>query len=404
VKALPIAGAIVIAVLHGAHAEGLGVIAAGTQGASEVDRAALAGALVGAIGPRGRVVGDAVGAARAELAAGAVASATLARFRRVRDMVDEGWRAYLRVQIDFAQSRLAAARTEAEPLVALPGGAELYADAALRLGVVLQQRRIAEAPAVLALALALDPDRPITLAEFSPDVVEAVAAVRATPAAIQRVRVAANPVGAMISIDGKDLGRAPLDAEVTRGQHLVIARAPLHRAVVQGIVVDAPASLELVLDRDDDAAWLATGARPGLGEVEAQGLIEATIQLADLDEVVLAAVSERRGGPALIVQRCAGSPARCTAPAEVGFGDRAGLAAAAREAWASVRAGALQDPPSALGDLELRPPRTGCRLCRNPLVWGGVGAVVVGAVIAIVALSGSQPPPVVNVDGGTFGR
>jgi hypothetical protein len=402
VRCLTIAAAVVIASLHGAHAEGIGVIAAG---AGRDDRAAVAAALVEAIGARGRVIGDAIGEARAELAAGAVPIAALGRFRRVREMIDDGWRAYLRVQIDFAQSRLAAARSEAEALVALPGGVELYADAALRLGAVLQHRRIADAPAVLALAIALDPERPITLAEFSPDVVEAVDAVRAAPAAIQRVHVATAPAGAFVRIDGKELGRAPLDAQVTRGQHLVVARAPLHRATVQGVLVgDTPAVVDLALERDEDAVRLAGGAEPGLAEPAEQALVDAALRFADLDEVVVAAVSDRRGGPALIVQRCAGSPARCTAVVEVGFGDRAGLAAAAREAWQAIQGGALRHPPSVFGDIKSGAPPPGCRLCRSPLVWTGVGAVALGAVIAIVVTSGSRPPPVLTVDGHDFGR
>ena len=402
-KGLLIAGAIVIAAAPGVHAEGIGVIAGG---ASRDDRAAVEAAVVAAIGARGRVVGDAVGEARAQLAVGAVPVATLARFRHVREMIDDGWRAYLRVQIDFAQSRLAAARTEAEALAALPGGTELYADAALRLGTVLLNRRIADAPAVLALAIALDPERPITLAEFSPDVVEAVEAVRAAPAAIQRMYVATTPPGAIVSIDGKELGGAPLDAQVTRGQHLVVARAPLHRAAVQGVLVDGPAvvDLALALERDDDAAWLAGGAEPGIAEPAEQALVDAAMKLADLDEVIVAALSDRRGGPALVVQRCAGLPARCTAVVDVGFGDRAGLASAAREAVQATQAGMLRYPPSVIGDSKPRPPPQGCRLCRNPLVWTGVAAVVLGAVIAIVVTSGAKPPPVVTVDGHDFGR
>ena len=402
-KRLVIAGALALAGVHGARAEGVGVIAAG---AGRADRAAVAAAVVEAIGARGRVVGDAVGEARAQLAAGAVPSATLARFRHVREMIDEGWRAYLRVQIDFAQSRLAAARTEAEALAALPGGTELYADAALRLGAVLQNRRIADAPAVLALAIALDPERPITLAEFSPDVVEAVDAVRAAPAAIQRVHVTTTPAGAVVSIDGTELGRAPLDAQVTRGQHLVVARAPLHRAAVQGVLVDgaAGADLAVVLEPDDDAVRLAAGAEPGIAEPAEQVLVDAAMRFADLDEVIVAAVSDRRGGPTLVVQRCAGAPARCTAVVEVGFGDRAGLTSAAREAWQATQAGTLRYPPSVIGDSKQRPPPPGCRLCRSPLVWTGVGAVVLGAVIAIVVTSGAKPPPVVTVDGHDFGR
>jgi hypothetical protein len=362
----------------------------------------VATALVEAIGARGRVVGDAIGEARAQLAAGAVPSATLARFRRVREMIDDGWRAYLRVQIDFAQSRLAAARSEAEALVALPGGAELYADAALRLGAVLQVRRIADAPAVLALAIALDPERPITLAEFSPDVVDAVAAVRAAPAMIQRLHVATAPAGALVSVDGKELGRAPLDAQVTRGQHLVVARAPLFRAAVQGVVVDGSAAVDLALERDDDAVRLAGGAEPGIAAPAEQALVDTALQLADLDELVVAAVGDRRGGPTLTVQRCAGAPARCTAVVEIGYGDRAGLPAAAREAWQAAQGGTLRYPPGVIGAIKLPPPASGCQLCRSPLVWGGVGAVVLGAAIAIVVTSGSRPAPIVNVDGHQF--
>jgi hypothetical protein len=407
VKYLPIAGAIVMVAWHAAHAEGVGVIAA--AGAQD-DRAAVAAAVVEALGARGRVVGDAVGEARAQLAAGAVPAEALARVRHVREMIDDGWRAYLRVQIDFAQSRLAAARTEAEALVALPGGAELYADAALRLGAVLHYRRIADAASVLALALALDPERPITLAEFSPDVVEAVEAVRAAPAMLARVHVTTTPPGAIVSIDGKELGRAPLDAQVTRGQHLVIARAALHRAIVQGISVgDSVASggvtaIDLVLDRDEDAVQLDAVAAPGLSGPAEQELVDAAIRFADLDEVLVAAVSDRRGGPTLVIQRCAGAPARCTAVVEVGFGDRAGLAAAAREAVRATQAGVLRYPPSVIGDSQQRPPPPGCRLCRSPLVWTGVGAAVLGAVIAIVVTSGSKPPPIITVDGHDFGH
>jgi hypothetical protein len=46
----------------------------------------------------------------------------------------------------------------------------------------------------------------------------------------------------------------------------------------------------------------------------------------------------------------------------------------------------------------------GCRLCRNPLVWTGVGAVVLGAVIAIVVTSGAKPAPILTVDGHDFGH
>jgi len=400
--------AIVSATSPTASAQGIGVVVAGPRGGDE--RAALTAALTETLSreARGRVVGDALGEARAQLAAGAVPVATLARFRRVRETIDLGWRAYLRAQIDFAQSRLAAARTDAEALVALPGGAELYADAALRLGAVLLHRRIADAPAVLALAIALDPARPITLAEFSPDVVEAVDAVRAAPAALQRVHLATVPAGAMISIDGVALGPSPLDAQVTRGQHLVVARAPGFRAAVQGVLAEGgPAAVELALDRDDDAILLAAGGELGgnvLGGHGEQPLIEAALELADLDEVVIAAIGERHGGPAVILQRCAGAPARCTAVVEVGFLDRAGLPGAVREAWRVALRGALRGAPIVIRDSARAAPAPRCRLCRSPLVWTGVGAVVVGVVVAILAHAGGKSPPLVTVNGSDFGR
>jgi hypothetical protein len=173
------------------------------------------------------------------------------------------------------------------------------------------------------------------------------------------------------------------------------------------VVVDGPAAVELALDSDDTAVRVAGGAEPGLAGPAEQALVDAAVAFADVDEVLVVAMTDRRGGPALIAQRCSGAPARCTAAAEIGFGDRAGLAAAAREAWRTVQGGALSEPPRVLGgasgDIQ-RPPPSGCRWCRNPLVWVGAGAAVVTAVIVFAVTSGSRPPPIVTIDGGGFGR
>ncbi len=400
-----IACALIIAIPCTARADGAGVIAVVGHRAPPADRAAAAAAMALAMtGRAGRIVEDAVGEARAALAAGAVPIETMPRFRRVREQVDEGWRAYTRVAVEVAAQRLAAARTEAEALVALPGGAELYADAALRLGAVLGHLgRKPEAQAVLSLALALDPDRPITLSEFSPDVVEAVDAARAAPVALKQVRITTQPAGALIRIDGKDVGRAPLDVQVTRAQHLVIARSPLHHATVQGLAIDAT-SVEIELPRDEEAARIAAGAEQGLGDAAADELIAGTLRYADLDEVVLVAATIRRGGPTLLVQRCAGTPARCSAVVDVGYGDRSGLGAAARTAWDAARTGDLRYPPTVLGEHDGQLDDGRCKLCRSPWLWTGVGAVVItAAIVTIAVVSGSQPPPMVQVSGPDFG-
>lgn len=383
-----------------AHADGAGVIAV-----SSTERGPVATAMARAMAGRaGRIVEDAVAEARAAVAAGAVPTEVVQGFRRARTQITEGWRAYLRVAVEVAASRLATARTTAEPLVALPGGAELYADGALRLGAVLDHLgRKGEAQAVLQLALALDPDRPITLAEFSPDVVAAVDAARAAPIALKRVTITSEPPGAAIRIDGKDVGRAPLEVQVTRGQHLVIARAPTFRPHVQGLPIDATRA-ELVLERDAEAARLAGGAEPGLREAAAQELIAGVLRYADLDEVVLVADTIRRGGPTLLVQRCAGVPARCSAVVEVGYGERAGLASAARSAWDAARVGDLRYPPTVLGERDGRRDPGGCKVCRSPWLWTGVGAAVVAAtVITLVSVTTDRPPPTVGVDGSGFG-
>ena len=44
----------------------------------------------------------------------------------------------------------------------------------------------------------------------------------------RRLRIATTPPGAQLRVDGADVGRSPVEVEVTRGQHVVIARASQH--------------------------------------------------------------------------------------------------------------------------------------------------------------------------------
>lgn len=395
-----VACVIACAIAAPAHADGTGVIASQSP-----DRTAVAEALLTAIeGRAARLVGDAVGEARHARSEGAISAETLATFGRVRDQIDAGWREYLRVAVETAAVKLAAARADAEALVALPGGAELYADAALRLGAVLGHLgRDEEARAVLALALALDPDRPVSLAEFSPDVVDRIEAARGAAVTTSTLRVTTTPPGARVTVDGQ-----PASTTVTVGQHIIVATAPGHVPLVRSAAV-APAmttEVTLELETDEDSATLAAGATSGLADAPAQRLIDATLLYADLDEVIVATTTTRRGGPTLLVQRCAGIPARCSAVVDVGYADPSGLAAAAREAWAAVRTGELRYAPTVLADRDdgVRDDDR-CRVCRSPWLWGGVAAaVVVGAVVTVFAVSGSDPNPIVTVPGDAFRR
>ncbi len=399
---LSIPCAIAIAVPRVAAGDGAGVAAASV---SSTDRGAVAAALAAAMGEGAAV--DAVGRARAALEAGAVPVETLQRFKRVRELVDDGRTAYVHVELAFAQSRLAVARTEAESIVALPGGAALYADASLLLGIVLDRLGHAQdAQAAIALALALDPDRPVTLAEFPPDVVAAVDAVRAQVRPTRDVTIASEPAGAVASVDGKPVGKTPVHAELAVGQHVVIARAAGYKPRAQTVAVDERAdAVRLELERDDDWARLAAGATPGLADAAAQELVDSALRFGELDELVLALDTDRRGGEALLVQRCAGTPALCTAVVEIGY-TPGGLAEAARAAWQTVRAADLRYPPSVLADpraVGKAPPPHRCEWCRSPWVWGGAGAaVLVGTIAAIAISSASRPPPIVGVSPGSY--
>jgi hypothetical protein len=407
VRQLAIAGA--IAILIGwtapANADGVGIVAVSPDAS---DRGAAAKAMAATIGSTSRVVEDAISDARGAVAAGAVPAAMLERFRRVRDAIDEGWRAFVRVQIELAASRLAVARTDAEALLAYPGGAVLYADAALRLGAVLEhQGRSAEGRAAIALALALDPDRPITLTEFSPDVVAVVETVRTAVRLTRRVQLTSEPTGAAIAVDGKELGRAPLDVELPIGQHVVVGQLPRYEPRALAVALDAasPAAISLELSRDAAATRLAEGATIGLADEGARELVEATLRFADLDEIVLVAAVQRRGGPALLVQRCAAIPVRCTAVVEVGYAEASGLAAATRESWQATRSADLRYPPSVLSDARTGgvPAPERCKLCRSPILWGTVGAVaLIGTIVIVAVVSGSRPPPTVGVDPSQF--
>ncbi|HET9993559.1 MAG TPA: PEGA domain-containing protein, partial [Kofleriaceae bacterium] len=296
-----------------AHAGGAGLLVVAPRDQRPEVTAAMAAALRdrGAI----RIADNALGEAREAAAAGAVPIDTMVRFRRVREQIDEGWRAYHNVQLEFATSRLAAARTDAESLLALPGMPALYADASLRLGAVLAQlRRAGEARDAIALALALDPDRPITQLEFSPEVVATVDGVRGQPRPTHAVHVTSEPSGAIVSIDGHDAGRTPLVTELATGQHVVVARSAQFLPYARAFALDdKTGELPIAFEHDDEAAELAAGLDAGTPERVQQLVVDRVLALADLDEVVLVAATERRGGPTLLVQRCAGAPARCSA-------------------------------------------------------------------------------------------
>lgn len=404
-----------------AHAEPaqparLAVIPVAAPGES---RAALARACATLASPRLELLGDGVELARAARATGAVPAQRLAELAAVTAAGAEGWRAYLQVAVPYAASRLAKARSDAEALLPLPGGLEVYADLSLRLGaVLLTLERRAEAEDALALALALDPERELGLTEFSPDVIEAAARAAARTAAPVRLTVTTPGVaGARVELDGQSVGQsvgrpttpttsgAPSTVLlVSPGQHVVVARHPGHEPVAQAIRITEATAIELTLAPDRFARALLP-ATPGLGEDAALALVEAVATYAEADQVLLLASAARRGALAVLAQRC-DARARCTAVVEVGYADR-GLEPAVRAAWTILERGELRYPPSLPGDSRLTPTTAGggdgrCKLCRSPWLWAGVGAALAASAALLVVLAQDDPTPIVVVDPGTF--
>lgn len=438
----------------------LAIVAVPAAGASESPADLVRAAA--ALEDRGvEVLGDGAALARAARAAGAVPAAQLAAMTRAIEGGAEGWRAYLQVAVPFAASRLGKARGDAEALLPLPGGLELYADLSLRLGAaLLSLGRLEEAEETLALAASLDPHREVSLVEFSPDIVDALTRARARQVPpVPLVITTPGVRGATIELDGQlvgqigaaegdALGAAPglprsaaagaspssassipasasttrssssssagssssLRVSVSRGQHVVVARRRGYEPVAQAVRVPAEgAELALLLPEDRIARALdvALGAGlAGMSDEQATSLLEGVLTFADADEVLLLAASSRRGAPALLAQRC-GASLRCTAVVEIGY-TRPGLPAALREAWSALGRGELRYPPSLPSDSRVLPDRTPagdgkCRLCRNPWLWAGVGAaVVVTSAVLIYTLGQEAPPPVLVVDPEDF--
>jgi hypothetical protein len=69
-----------------------------------------------------------------------------------------------------------------------------------------------------------------------------------------------------------------------------------------------------------------------------------------------------------------------------------------------ARAGELRHPPAVLTERAAGEPRQArCGACRSPWLWGGIGAAVIGGVVAAVAArSAARPAPVVSIDPSQF--
>jgi hypothetical protein len=339
---------------------------------------------------------DALAAAAVAITAGAVPASRLERFTTVRTLAESGWQAFLDVQPAVAAASLARARADAEALLVLDGGPELYADISLRLGVVLDHNgKTDEGADAIRLALALDPTRELSTRVFSPSALNVVAAARTLAPATRRARLAgATPSRSTVTIelDGAAPVPSPLTAELGLGHHVAIARAPGHAPRALAFTIDATSTTDLTIELDVAAELEAVsgGLAAGASDARATAAVDAALRYGDVDAVVVVATAWRGDQPSLFLQRCASTPIRCTEITELGYGADTGLAAALRTGIADISTeGARLATPTLVGDRRL----TGggkpkCLVCR-PWVWAvGGGVVLAAAVLAIVLVDG----------------
>jgi hypothetical protein len=440
-----------------AHAEQVGLIVRASRDApvapgelSEVMTRAGASA-----GHEVRV--DPAARARARLAEGRGPAARLAELERIAALVRMGWQAYLAVEPALAADRLGQARSLAESVLDLPEGVVAYADACLRLGVVLRQLgRSEEGDALMRLATLLDPQREVSIAEFAPDVVTAYESARSAQVAAVPVRIAvtldaasgpaseaspetnieaspqpsidASPETspeASIDVDGRAAGIAPLELALATGLHVITARAPGWRSQARVIAVTPGlAPVDIALAPDPLALAVLGGERflsVGSAGEAPRAAVLGVLVYAELDAVVLGASVWRRGQPALLGQRCAarGQDAlACTSVIEIGYQDAGGLDAAARALWSALatqRDETAVPGPTLLADARLvqaeqrpAPIRAGGsggpRWYRNRWLWIGAGVAAAAAAGTVWALARDPgADPVVVVDPCQFG-
>ncbi len=367
-------------------------------------------------------VRDPYAVAHAQLEAGAVRRERLGRFAAIARMADEGWRAYLAVEASFAAARLSEARRAAQEVLDLDGGIAVYAELSLRLGAVqLYLARSAEAEQLFRLASTLAPDREVTVAEFAPDVVAAFAAAGAGTAAMVEVAIGvAGAEAALVEIDGRAVGRAPLSIGVSAGQHVVVVRAPgffSHGRVFAAMASNSrePLAVDLTLEHNPRAGAVLVGpdaTAVGSGEAGATLALEGLNFYGDFAGVVLVASVWRRGRPALLGQWCAGVPTRCGRVVEIGYDKAAGLRAAARQLWEDLDRG-RRFPATLLVDARLV---AGDKAPRDVIVNGGnkgsrwwkwtlagVGVSAVTAAALFLATRDNEITPVITGDPCDFG-
>ncbi|HPH68791.1 MAG TPA: hypothetical protein PLF40_23715 [Kofleriaceae bacterium] len=361
---------------------------------------------------------------------GAPTQRSRAQVAALQQELAQSWRAYLSVSLDTAATGLTTVIRAALPLTVTHDGRALFVDALLRLGIVNVQRPDASAAAKqaaqdgIALALRLEPNRTLSLSEFSPDVVDLVEAIRKAPVEQVELRVR-SATAVQLNLDGVEFGALAANSSrtwpVSRGVHLLLVsdgvRRPQPRLIEVGL---NGAAIDLVPEPDAVAETLRRDATRYTTGRDADDLLQALAMIGAAEAAVVVVATWKRGAPALVAQRCmfaANSDVAvvCSSPVEVGWDGTAGkLDGAAHELvqllgpLPTLPVQPTSAPIAILTEPSARPPTsstpTRCQWCRNPWVWTGVGAAVLAsaATVYLVTRDGTHPTPVVTINPDDF--
>ena len=371
---------------------------------------------------------------RERLKLGVVRRAELSAFEQAGRVAASAWKAYLGTDAVFAEARLIEARRALEPVLHLPGALDVLADISLRLAAVrLFAGRAQRARDVLDLAARLDHEHQLVLFEFSPEMArayEGAQRARLTQAKSARLAVA-EPVGALIEVDGEPVGVAPVAVPVAPGEHVLIVRKKGFLASGQLVAVgaaDAPVRVELFADP-------ALGALDGAADVLSVGAAAEQVarvlgfaaELAEADAVWLLASTWRRGEPTLLGQTCAAVPFRCGPVMEVRYRDARSLEALRAavstlvEKWRPPSRGhtteaVLLEDTRLVAPEPPDPTRTGApeggpsggrggkkHWWESPWVWAGAGVAAIAAGGVWLWVGDGSTQPTVTIGACTFG-
>ena len=323
----------------------------------------------------------------------------LGTLNRVAALLDEARRAAGDLREGSALRALVEARRLLEAAAAVPGAARWLAEVELRLGVVAAQAgRPGLADEAFARAALFDVARVLRPAEAPPDVAaqaeRARLEVAARPEGRFEVRVEPGLPGALVHLDGRSWGGAPLVLRARVGRHVLQVEAPGRARFGQVIdvfpgerpprVVRLPRSARAQLEARLDAApsvdevpqilasstrrvWWIRVARDGRRALRLRCSAAGCGPVERLDEADLSRSGDRPHGAAL-----PGSPS---------------LRLSAARAWLTGPANVEEAPPPG-------PPRAAIG------VMGALAAALAGGIAAALFAPRPDPGPRLRVDPG----